>query len=115
MIAASSEVQCGIENMCQRGRSNGIKDYANSSMHTGYFSKELAFAAPYYFWDKKQWHLDKRDEPWDELLPCLNKHDEKRRMLMILMLLALDRSMPGWCSKTSKLRVISNCTHKPRK
>ena len=34
---------------------------------------------------------------------------------MTLLFLALDKSMPGWFPKTSKLGGLSNCAHDPRK
>ena len=34
---------------------------------------------------------------------------------MKLIMLVLDKSMNRWCPKTSKLRVLKNLSHEPRK
>ena len=71
-------------------------------------------ATPYCFDDKKQGCLDERDKPWDMLFPYLNKNNEKRRMLTMLLILVLDESMSGSFPKTSKLGGLPNYTYEPR-
>ena len=71
--------------------------------------------APYFFGDKMWWHTSNRDKLWDAPLPCLIKHNERKKKLMTLMLLALDESMPGWFPETSKLGGLPNHIHKPIK
>ena len=49
------------------------------------------------------------------LLPCLRKNDERRIILMAFFFLVLDKSMSRWFPKTSKLGVVPNYTHEPKK
>ena len=35
MIASTSEAQCGIENLCERGQSNERRDHAYFGRHVG--------------------------------------------------------------------------------
>ena len=116
MIAAVSEVEQGVENLWKRGRSNGRRDYPNFGRYMAKNTfKAFQSAAPYCFCDKKYWHIDKRDRPWDIFLPCLNSYNEKRKKLVVTILLMLDESMSGWKPKTSKLGGLPNYTYEPRK
>ena len=116
MIAAVSEVEQGVENLWKRGRSNGRRDYPNFGQYMSKNTfKVFQSAAPYCFCDKKYWYVDKRDRPWDIFLPCLNSYNEKRRNLVVTVLLMLDESMSGWRPKTSKLGGLPNYTFEPRK
>jgi len=77
--------------------------------------KAFQSAAPYCFCDKKYWYIDKRDRPWDIFMPCLNSYNDKRKKLIVTVLLMLDESMSGWRPKTSKLGGLPNYTYEPRK
>ena len=53
MIAAVCKVQCGVEKLCQRGRSNGRRDYESSSMCAGHnYFKVFVPEAPCCFGGK---------------------------------------------------------------
>ena len=89
-MTAVSEVERRVENLWQRGRSNGRSDNENFGRNIGqHYFKAFASASPYHFGNKKWLCVDKWDEPWDMILPCLSKHDERRRYLMTLMFLVL--------------------------
>ena len=116
LIAAISEVDCGVENLWKRGRSNGRRDLPNFGkyMSKNYF-KAFVSTATYCFAEKKWWYVDRRDRPWDIYLPCLSKYNERRQQLVKTLLLVSDESMSGWCPKTSKLGGLPNYTLEPRK
>ena len=72
MIASVSKVECGIENLWMRGKSNGRSDYPKFGKHMSriYF-KAFSSAEPCYFADKKWLHVDKRGRMWGMILPCV--------------------------------------------
>ena len=80
MIAAVAEVDCGIDNLWRRGKSNGRRYYPNFGKYIGknYF-KAFICAAPYCFCEKRFWFVDKRDKPWDIFLPCTKDYNAKRQ------------------------------------
>ena len=80
MIAAVAEVDCGVDNLWRRGKSNGRRCYPNFGKHVGknYF-KAFLCAAPYCFAEKRFWFVDKRDKPWDIFLPCMKDCNKKRQ------------------------------------
>ena len=96
MIATISEVECGMKNLWKRGRSNGRRHFPNfgQCMSLNCF-KYFMSAAPCCFCNKKFWHVEKRDRPWDMFMPCANSCDDKRKKLMKVALLMMDESMPG--------------------
>ena len=89
MIASTSEAQCGIENLWQRGRSNGRRDCVNFSRLTcrNYF--KFFFQLLLISLVIKSSCVLIKEGKWDIFLPYLNKHDERRRKLMTSVLLAL--------------------------
>ena len=115
-VRGKPKVESGIENLWKKGKSKGRRDYPNFGkyMPVNYF-KAFVCAAPYCFCDEKYWYEDKRDQPFDVFLPCLEKFNEKRRDLIEVVLLILDESMSGWRPKTSKLGGLPNYTYEPRK
>jgi hypothetical protein len=64
---------------------------------------------------KENWFYDKRDLPWDVLLPCFASYNKKHRDMINTRALILDESMSGWHPKTSKLGGLPNFTFQPRK
>ena len=116
LIAASTEVEVGVENLWRRGKSNGRRNYPNFGQYVGQNTfKAFQSAAPYCFCEQKYWYHDRRDRLWDVFLPCLNSFNQRRRHLIKLRLLMLDESMSGWRPKTSKLGGLPNYTYEARK
>ena len=116
MIAASAEVEVGVENLWLRGKSNGRRHYPNFGQYLPQNTfKAFQCAAPFCFCDSKYWYIEARDRPWDIFLPCLDAFNKKRRHLIKLRLLMMDESMSGWRPKTSKLGGLPNYTFEARK
>ena len=116
MIAASAEVEVGVENLWLRGKSNGCRHYPNFGQYLPQNTfKAFQCAAPFCFCDSKYWYIEARDRPWDIFLPCLDAFNKKRRHLIKLRLLMMDESMSGWRPKTSKLGGLPNYTFEARK
>ena len=116
LIAASSEVECGIENLWKCGTGNGRRDYPDFGRYVPRDAfKAFCSAAPYAYCHRRFWYVDKRDRPWDIFLPCLSSYNQKRRNLFKAILLLLDESMSGWRPKTSKLGGLPNISFEPRK
>ena len=116
LIAAASEVESGVENLWKQGKSNGRRDYPDFGqfMPLNYF-KAFQAAAAYCWSDKKYWHMERRNIPWEVFFPCLQSFNERRRNLIMAVLLMLDEAMAGWRPKTSKLGGLPNYTFEPRK
>ena len=64
IIAATSEMECGIENLWKRGISNVGRSYQDFGKYVPITSFKAFCSADAYEWaDKKFWYLDKRDRP----------------------------------------------------
>jgi hypothetical protein len=117
LIAAASEVESGVDNLWEKGRSKtGRRDHPDFGkyMPRDQF-KMFRAAAPFCWCDEEHWFMDKRDKPWDIFTPCLDKFNRKRKNLLKAVLVMLDESMSGWRPKTSKLGGLPNYTFEPRK
>ena len=66
-----------------KGQSNGRRYCPNFGRFAArkYF-KAFVSAAPYFFADKKWYHVDKIVKTWDTFLPYLNKCNERWRTLI---------------------------------
>ena len=116
LIAASCEVECGIDNLWKNGQGNGRKELPNFGKYVPRDAfKAFCSAAPYAFCNRKYWYIDKRDRPWDIFMPCISSYNLKRRNIIKSVLLLLDESMSAWRPKTSKLGGLPNITFEPRK
>ena len=116
LIAASSEVECGVDNLWKRGNGNGRKELPDFGRYVPRDAfKAFCSAAAYAFCNRKFWYIDKRDRPWEIFLPCLSSYNLKRRNLFKSILLMLDESMSAWRPKTSKLGGLPNISFEPRK
>ena len=59
-------MECGIENLCKVGKSNGRRAYPYFGQYFTITSfKALCSTAEYAWVDKKFWYLEKLDLPWD--------------------------------------------------
>ena len=94
LIVATSEMECGIYNFWKRVKYNGRRSYPDFGKYVpiNYF-KAFCSAAAYAWVDKKFWYLEKRDQPWDIFVPCLQSYNDRRRTLIRAVLLILDESM----------------------
>jgi hypothetical protein len=116
LIAGSSELHKGVENLWKKGRGRGRSMYPDFGryMPVNYF-KAFVNAAPYCWSDPKHWFTAKRDKPWEIFLPLLQEMNKMRAQLFDVNLLMMDESMSGWRPKTSKLGGLPNYTYEPRK
>ena len=116
LIAAKTEVECGVDNLWRKGYSSGRHSYPNFGKYMS-INKFRAFcsAAIFCCCDKSYWYKDKRDLTWDVFNPILRQMNEKRNNLFQSVLLVLDESMIGWKPKTSATGNLPNITHEPRK
>ena len=97
MIAAASEVENGVENLCKSGLSGGRTNYPDFGQYmTKNEFKCFSATAPLCWAGKKHWFGPRRDQPWDVFLPCLQSMNTRRRELMNVGLLLLDEPMCGW-------------------
>ena len=71
--------------------------------------------APLMFTNKKNWYIDPNHMGWEIFEPALERFNEKRRALMLCILLMLDELMSGWRPKTSKCGGLPNISFEPRK
>ena len=116
LIAASSEVECGVDNLWKRGNGNGRKELPDFGRYVPRDAfKAFCSAAAYAFCNRKFWYIDKRDRSWEIFLPCLSSYNLKRRNLFKSILLILDESISAWRPKTSKLGGLPNTSFEPRK
>ncbi|KAL7554128.1 hypothetical protein ACHAWF_017536 [Thalassiosira exigua] len=116
LVAATLEVEKGVENLWKQGESAGMKPYSNYGQFIpkNYF-KAFLCGLPFLWCDEKYWKIPKEDLPWDFFLPFVNGYNEKRTELMRVIYLMLDESMSGWRPKTSKTGGLPNISHEPRK
>jgi hypothetical protein len=116
IIAASTEIHHGVDNLWKRGKSSGRSRYPDFGQYLPKnVFKAFLSAAPYCWCDKKHWYKPRDEKLWEIFLPCLDSFNEKRRNLVKVVLLMLDESMSGWRPKTSKLGGLPNYTYEPRK
>ena len=117
LIAASSEVETGIQNLWRHGKSPaGRRPCADF----GQFMPENTFnvfcAAACYCWcEEKQWFKPFLDREWEIFEDMLDAFNGQRRELMRAVLLLLDESVSGWRPKTSKYGGLPSYTFEPRK
>ena len=116
VIAASLEVEHGVENLWKQGRSSGFKPFPNYGQYipANYF-KAFMSGFPFLWADRKYWYRAKDDIPWDMFLPFVHHYNESRRQLLKVTYLMLDESMSAWCPKTTKTGGLPNITFEPRK
>ncbi len=71
LIAATTEVVTGVENLQKSGPSTGCNNYPDFGQFIpkNYF-KAYCSAAPYAWAEEKYWYDDYRDVPWDVFMPC---------------------------------------------
>jgi hypothetical protein len=103
MIAATMEVERGVENLWKRGPSLGMRDYPNYGrfIPINYF-KAFLCGFPYLWADKIHWSIPSLDLQWDIILPFMGEYNAKRSAILKVLYLMLDESMSGWRPKTSK-------------
>jgi len=116
MIAATLQVENGIENLWKRGESAGMMDYPNFAQYIpkNYF-KAFLEGFPYLWAEEKYWYLPKEDLPWDFIKPFMKEYNKKRTRILRVIYLMLDEAMSGWRPKTSKTGGLPNISHEPRK
>ena len=104
MIASISEVKSTIINLQKREKSNRRREFPNfrQYMSINYF-KYFMVGVSYLFCEEKYQYIGKRDKLCNIFLPCINNYNEKRRSLIKIEFLIIDKSMLEWCSKILKL------------
>jgi len=116
MIAGSLEVDKGVDGLWQRGKSDGWKDYSNFGRFLPKAYMQVFMSGfPFVFCDKKYWGINKRELPWDVIMPFVEEHNEKRKNLLRVVYLVADESMGVWIPKTSKSGGLPNITYEARK
>ncbi len=116
MIAGPLEVGKGVEGLWQRGDSNGWKKHANFGQFIPRDYMKAFFAGfPFVFCDEKYWSVNKRELPWDVIMPFMEEFNEKRKNLIRVVYLVADESMGVWIPKTSKTGGLPNITYESRK
>ena len=69
LIAALSEVECGIKNLWMCGTGNDRRDRADFGRYVPRDAfKAFCSVAPYAYCHQRYWYVDKRDRPWDIFL-----------------------------------------------
>jgi hypothetical protein len=109
IIAASTELKNGIENLWKSGMKQMRCSYPDSGHFMG-INKMQAFcsAAPYAWADENYWYLPDCNTPWDMFLPCICGFCERCQCLIKTIMVILDESMSGWRPKTSILGGLPN-------
>ena len=117
LVAATLEVDNGVENLWKRGDTDGWKTHANFGQFIpkNYFKAFLS-GFPWLWADKeKHWYTNPKHMPWEQILPFVDEYNEKRNNLLRVLFLVLDESMSGFRPKTTKTGGLPNITHEPRK
>ena len=114
VIAASLEVEHGIDNLWKCGASNGFKQYPNYGNYVpqNYF-RAFVSGFPQLWSPPHLWHSE--HVPWDSFLPLMRAFNRKRGELLRTNYLLMDESMSAWRPKTSKTGGLPNITYEPRK
>lgn len=114
MIAATLEVEGGIENLWKRGEGHGFRDNPDFGQYIpqNYFEAFVA-GFPQLWSPREHWYVD--NVPWDAFLPLLKAFNGKRQDLVSSTYLVLDESMSAWRPKTSKFGGLPNITYEQRK
>ena len=117
LVAATLEVDNGVENLWKRGDTDGWKTHANFGQFIpkNYFKAFLS-GFPWLWADKeKHWYTNPKHMPWEQILPFVDEYNKKRNNLLRVLFLVLDESMSGFRPKTTKTGGLPNITHEPRK
>ncbi|CAB9517187.1 hypothetical protein SEMRO_837_G209150.1 [Seminavis robusta] len=115
LIASCLETENGSD-LWKRGPSSGRKEYPDFGQYMPLnYWKAFCCAIGVCFGDEKYWYLDKRDIPWDVIVPAVSGFNKKREELFSVFLLMLDESMIGWRPKSTKTGGLPNLTYEPRK
>lgn len=114
MVAATLEVERGIQNLWKQGVGHGFKDNPDFGQYIpqNYFQAFVA-GFPHLWSPKEYWYVD--NIPWESFLPLLSAFNGKRRDLVSSTYLVLDESMSAWRPKTSKFGGLPNITYEARK
>ena len=116
LVAATLQVEKGVDNLWKQGPSAGMMPYPNFAQYIpkNYF-KVFLRGLPYLWAEEKYWYIPKEDLPWDFIKPFVKDFNEKRTEILRVLYLMLDESMSGWLPKTSKTGGLPNISHEPRK
>ena len=114
MIAASLEVEKGIENLWKRGQGNGFRPHADF----GRFIPQTYFMIftsvfPHMWSPEHLWYS--ANVPWESFVPFVEAFNAQRQQLLKTVYLLLDESMSAWRPKTTKFGGLPNLTLEPRK
>jgi hypothetical protein len=116
LIAAASEIENGVDNLLKRGPANGRRDYPDFGRCVSEnMFKAFKAAAHFCCCDIDFWYKDKRDLTWDIFLPMLSRFNERRHILVSVILLMLDESMSGWRPKSAKTGRLLKLSWEPWK
>ena len=116
LIAASTEVHNGMENLWKSGPSLGRHPYPDFGQFMSWHEFEAFRLAALRCWcGKENWFVEPRHQTWNIFLPILRGFNKKRQHLLSTVLLLLDESMSGWRPKTSRLGGLPNYTFERRK
>ena len=73
IIAAVTEVECGIYNLWKTGKFLGCRHYPDFGRYLPVNAfKAFCSTAAYGWCDPKYWYIDERDSPCEIFVPCLN-------------------------------------------
>ncbi|CAB9515559.1 unknown protein [Seminavis robusta] len=115
LIASCLETENGSD-LWKRGPSSGRKEYPDFGQYLPLnYWKAFTCAVGLCFGPEEYWYLDKRDVPWDAIVPAVIGFNKKRQELFWVVLLMLDESMIGWRPKSTKTGGLPNLTYEPRK
>jgi hypothetical protein len=116
LITSASETENGADNIWKSGKTSGRRCYAYFGQYCMInMFKAFWAAAPFCRSDEEHWYTDKRDIPWEMIVPCIKAFSKRHNELFTTNLLVLDESMSGWRPKTSKYGGIPNYTLEPCK
>ena len=96
LVAASLEVERGVDSLWKHGKSNGMKDYPNYGQFIpkNYF-KAFLHGFPYLWADEKYWSVAHNDLPWDIITPFVSDYNKQRGKILRVVYLMLDESTSG--------------------
>eukprot|EP00797_Seminavis_robusta_P009610 Sro169_g074980.1 n/a (342) ;mRNA; r:10060-11085 len=115
LIASCLETENGSD-LWKRGPSSGRKEYPDFGQYMPLnYWKAFCCAIGVCFGPEEYWYLDKRDVPWDVIVPAVTGFNKKRTDMFYVVLLMLDESMIGWRPKSTKTGGLPNLTYEPRK
>jgi hypothetical protein len=116
LIASTSEIENGVNNLWKKGAITGHRNHPNFSQYmVKHMLKDFKSCAYFCLVEEEHWLKDPHNLMWDVYLPCLNEFNEKGNNLLRTILLIIDESTSGWRPKTTMAGGIPKLIQEPIK